>query len=296
METKVALTSCVKVQNQKVQPVWDEIEKFDPDVLVLAGDNVYGHQSKTNEKAEAYMIDKYERQYKTEVPNFTKLLAKLNAGGRQDVVSTWDDHDFGPNNSKGSKVSDHWKDFVKRMFTKYNYWSADRIRQKEGIYHSVVLHGIKFISLDVRTFRNKSHKISLWKLNLFKRKDATILGDNQKAWFEKEIKHGGPVAIVSGSTFSNGKDGWKNYKADRKWLLDLCYDHGNVTLLSGDVHTNRVLQYQREGNDRIMYEITSSASGRDNKNNWGELVFNQAGLLRYTFHGKDKGSLKKVKL
>jgi len=274
-QVKIAMTSCVKVQNQSVQPVWDAIDKFEPTILVLGGDNIYAHQKKLKKD---YMIEKYERQYISDVPNYKKLLDKMTPN----IVSVWDDHDFGKNNSKGDEEPQWWKDFVKEQFVKYNYWSADRVPETAGIYHSYLKDGVKFIMLDVRTFRTKARKC----FGLKKYPNRKFLGDAQWLWLEKELVHDGAIVIVSGSTFSRGKDGWKNYPEERERFLKVCMGiKSPVTLLSGDIHTNKLVHYY-DGMGNIMTEVTSSGAGRDNLDNWAEVIVDsELGLRYYLFHG-----------
>ena len=278
---KIALVSCVKIQNQVEQPIWDEISEYKPDVLVLAGDNVYGHQRKTNSKAREYMTDKYVRQYS--LPNFRELLNKMSPR----IISVWDDHDFGPNNSRGADLSINWIDFVTRAFKAYNPWCKGRIQQRFGIFHSYTppeFRGFKFIALDVRTFRTKAKK---W--FFFKNKKRKFLGDEQWAWLIEQFDCDKHLILVSGSTFSKGKDGWKNYPEEREAFLELCGSHDyGVTLLSGDIHTNKKIEYH--GSGRYFEEIISSGGGRDELNHWAEIELNHDSVFKVKFHGKHKGS------
>ena len=45
---KIAAASCAKIKWMREQPVWDEIRDFEPDILLLHGDNVYLDVSDNN--------------------------------------------------------------------------------------------------------------------------------------------------------------------------------------------------------------------------------------------------------
>lgn len=109
---KVIVTSCMDAERDPVQPIWEEIERRSPDVLMLLGDNIYmdwGDLGESNFKKyilesekkglEAFALEmhrRYEKQWA--VPSFQSCIRNLRNHGKQLFVC-WDDHDFAWNNS-----------------------------------------------------------------------------------------------------------------------------------------------------------------------------------------------------
>jgi phosphodiesterase/alkaline phosphatase D-like protein len=115
---KIAFASCMDAYRVPQQPVWDEINRRQPDVLLLLGDQIYmdwGDLGESNWKkawdkdatktlanfAEE-MHARYKRQW--EVDSFRTLIADMVARkGSASVQLTWDDHDFAWNNRDGCR-------------------------------------------------------------------------------------------------------------------------------------------------------------------------------------------------
>lgn len=117
--TKIIFTSCMDAMRVPEQPIWDEIAKAKPDLLLLLGDQIYmdwglslsktPRWKKIVEKepggAQAYadeMYQRYKRQW--EVPSFQVLMRDMRAR-QKEVRIVWDDHDFAWNNSVGEPGS-----------------------------------------------------------------------------------------------------------------------------------------------------------------------------------------------
>ncbi len=103
--TRIAIASCCKIQNVGDQPVWSEIEEHDPDLLLLLGDNVYMPNSRWDH---GFMEQRYKEQFAE--PHFASLIQKV------PFLATWDDHDFGINDSRGAYISDSYRRESGRQF------------------------------------------------------------------------------------------------------------------------------------------------------------------------------------
>jgi alkaline phosphatase D len=82
--TRFTLGSCNK-QN-KDQPLWDEMIRHEPQFFMWMGDNIYGDTED---------MDILRQKYQTQLnqPGYKALLSTT------PVIGTWDDHDYGANNS-----------------------------------------------------------------------------------------------------------------------------------------------------------------------------------------------------
>ena len=150
---KIAFVSCSKIQRLNVQPAWAAIKNEEPDHLLLLGDNVYSPPLSWSHK-------KMEKRYKEQFAesNFNTLI--------QDVPfnAIWDDHDFGPNNTKGAHIPLRKKIKSRDLFHKYMKCSTNL----PHVYHSFEIGDVKVIMLDTRYYREKPRA----------RDEATILGSD----------------------------------------------------------------------------------------------------------------------
>ena len=80
----IAFGSCS--DEDKPQSLWDDILADDPDLWIWLGDNVYADTENMDT-----MRAKYNKQKSN--PIYQQLIKSAQIEG------TWDDHDFGPNNS-----------------------------------------------------------------------------------------------------------------------------------------------------------------------------------------------------
>ena len=116
---KIAFTSCMDATRVPMQPVWSEILRRQPDVVMLLGDQIYmdwGDLGASNwkkliardpgkglEKFAQDMHYRYETQAR--VKEFMALMQYLRGDGKT-LLMTWDDHDFAWNNSLGAGPDD----------------------------------------------------------------------------------------------------------------------------------------------------------------------------------------------
>ena len=147
--TRIAITSCCKIQMVREQIGWSQIEAAEPDLLLLLGDTAYMHNSRWDH-------DGLDRRYceQFEEPHFASLVENV------PFLATWDDHDFGTNDSAGGEIAD-WKRRKSRKLFDKHIW-ADRLRHRirkpcsAGIYYSIDFNDIRVIMVDVRYFRTGS--------------------------------------------------------------------------------------------------------------------------------------------
>jgi alkaline phosphatase D len=233
---KVALGSCNKIILPQHQ--WRNISKLKPDLFIFGGDNIYADRF--------YTFKKIERDYwlQNHQPSYRKFLKTV------PIIGTWDDHDYGLNNGGEEYLE---KSNSQKHFLDFMHAEQDDLRRtQEGIYRSYVFGSgnqqVKILLLDVRYFRNK----------------ATILGQKQWSWLEKELKNSKATfhLIVSGTAifypdFKNGEE-WVDVDGEVQRLLAILAKHQpkGTLLISGDKHHSAFVKVQSHG--KIWHEFMSS--------------------------------------
>lgn len=294
---KVAFGSCGSQDHPL--PIFDVVVKHKPNLFIFLGDNIYGDTKSMKE-----LQDKYDKL--AAKPTFQNLKNNV------PIIATWDDHDFGWNDTgKHYPYKKESKDIFLRFFNKPE--QSER-RQHEGIYTSYFYEikgkKIQVILLDNRTFRHdllpyngefKNDKRYFYELDYAPHtsKDSTLLGEQQWAWLEKEFQKPADVRLIgSGSQFSiefNGYEAWANFPHEQKRMLDLIKKTkaSGVVFLTGDVHYAEISKLSYEGLYPI-YDITASGLSSTwkfatpNKNRIeGPIMDNHFGLLSIDCRKKD---------
>ena len=260
--TKIAFGSCG--WQDEPQPVLALAAEQKPDAFIFLGDNIYG---------DTESMDTLQAKYNRwgALPEFKKLDSATR------IFATWDDHDYGWNDSG------KWYPFKKEskeIFLKFFKEPAESERRKhEGIYHTEYIKSgdktIQVILLDNRTFRNNlllyDTSAKLPRESYFYTPDyiphvsgdSTLLGAEQWQWLEAELSKPADLRLLcSGSQFSieyNGYEAWANFPHEQKRMLDLIKKTkaNGVIFLTGDVHYAEISKLQEEGMYPV-YDVTAS--------------------------------------
>ncbi len=272
---KIAFTSCMDATRVPMQPVWTEIFRRQPDVVMLLGDQIYmdwGDLGASNwkkliqrdkkkglEKFAADMHYRYEAQAK--VKEFMALMAYLQQGGKT-LLMTWDDHDFAWNNSLGAGpddgkhgVPEEVKAISLALFRAFEKYLRNPVgsypglaatlsgmdkNPSHGIESTGVLkngaHTLPYQLLDTRWYRTSRNIAS---------PACSMLGTAQAATLTADIQKSEGLLIVAGGTPLK----YKYLISDQDWesTKDGTYpEYSNlltdaerpVLYLSGDVHRN----------------------------------------------------------
>jgi len=156
------------------------------------------------------------------------------------TLGTWDDHDFGGNDSDGSEVD---RDTIRRVFTEYRA-QADFGEEGEGIYTRLRRGPIEVFLLDARFFsRTGPSPIDPTK--------KTLLGPRQWKWLTSSLAEStAPFKVLATGMVwhdkpNREKDDWESYAHEREALFDFLAEHriGGVVLLGGDVHVSLLLEH-----------------------------------------------------
>jgi alkaline phosphatase D len=287
--TKIAFGSCGS--QDRPQPILDVALLYRPDFFIYLGDNIYG---------DSHSMDTLKAKYGrlAAKPEFQRLRQNTK------ILATWDDHDFGWNDS-----GKHYPEKKQATQLFLDFWQEPANsprRQHEGIYTAeYYTYGdktLQIILLDNRTFRSdllladpKAPKDSKYFYDLdyvpHTSKDSTLLGETQWAWLEQELRKPADIRLIgSGSQFSieyNGYEAWANFPHEQQRMLNLIRSTraNGVVFLTGDVHYAEI-SVLREPGLYPIYDVTSSGItstwlfATPNKNRIeGPVMDNHFGLL-----------------
>lgn len=257
---RIAFGSCAT--QSKPQPVWDEIVKTQPQLFLALGDNIYGDTTDME-----VMKGKYAQL--AAKPGYQALLKTC------PVLATWDDHDYGVND--GGAGYSRKVESQQVMLDFYGVAPDSPRRRRAGVYESW-RYGpegkrVQIILLDLRYFRSRAAKDTRppeekVRLNLVgwytpdPDPAATILGAEQWAWLEAQLKLPADLRLIGSSTqviaSEKGMESWGNFPLERKRLYDLIGRTGanGVIFLSGDVHFSEISLTQ--DGPYPLYDFTSS--------------------------------------
>ncbi|MDP6604093.1 MAG: alkaline phosphatase D family protein, partial [Rhodospirillales bacterium] len=235
---RIALGSCAR--ETRPQPIWDTVLAAEPDLFLHLGDNIYGDTEDM-----AVMREKYLALWNQ--PGYAKLRRTV------PVIATWDDHDYGKNDA-GAEYS--MKAQSKRVFLDFfgEPKSSERRTRDGGIYTSYVYgppgKRVQIILLDTRYDRTALTKVP--KPDRPQRRSqgmgyyvadgdpaARVLGDDQWAWLERQLRRPAKLRIVASSiqvlSDFTGREGWANIPQERERLIALIRRTGatGVVFVSG---------------------------------------------------------------
>jgi alkaline phosphatase D len=285
----IAFGSCA--EQYKPQPVLERIADLKPDLFIYLGDNIY---------SDTRSMDTLRKNYQVLAakPEFQKLKAAT------PILATWDDHDFGWNDS-GRHYP--FKKESKQIFLDFFGVPDPEVLKHEGIYYSKMMDQpngkkLQIIMLDMRTFRDKllgyngnRKGVAGYNYELdyspYSTADSTMLGEEQWKWLETTLSQPADIRLIGSSTqfgiTHNGYEAWANFPYEQKKMVDLIRktSANGVLFISGDVHYAELSRLNAEG-VYPLYDVTASgitstwdfATPNDNRIA-GPVMENHFGLL-----------------
>ncbi len=228
-----AFISCV---NTSTAPVWERMELLGIDQLYLMGDTPY------IDSADLAVIRQKHRNFLAE-PSLDSLVRHT------PVVGTWDDHDFGLNNSNGLSF-DYGKPTTRQVFVEYR--AHDQYGTgTEGVYNKVDHGPMEVFVLDPRWFSQTAP-------SPVDPSQKTCFGNAQWQWLLDSLRNSKAMfkVLAMGEIWQDKKnsetDDLFTYWYERDALLDMIRDEHipGVVLVGGDIHLSRYLKHpQRCGYD-----------------------------------------------
>jgi alkaline phosphatase D len=250
---RVAFGSCPKFQDDRVQPIWQVVSSFDPELFFWIGDNIYGDTLDPD-----ILREEYRRQ--RDVHGLQPLLHNTSH------LAVWDDHDFALNNHDRTNPI---KFDALEVFKQYWANPSYGLPEVPGVFFSYSYGDVDFFFIDDRFYRDPNSEPD--------RPEKTMLGAAQFEWLTKKLAASEAVfkVIVSGSGFSRekgeGGDSWAAFVHERNRLFDFIRDHEitGVVLASGDSHIGElnVIPWSDHGG-YDLYDLVSSPLAQRNPESW----------------------------
>lgn len=261
---KIAVASCIKIQQTNPQPVWQEIQREEPDVLLLLGDTIYlEHNHHVDaEELRAELRSRYDEQFRE--PHFKALLDDVRARGAR-LLAIYDDHDFLGNNRYGGEAPPAMRQTAReelvRAFGLTPPASGD-------VYQQCRVGPTDIFLLDERYYRRSP-------VNSRDDRDA-ILGVKQWTWLEEAVNASQAqfIVVASSTTFHRfGDESWEQYPSAFDRMRTLMQGRRGAMIVSGDVHRNTL--YDDSG---VLEVVTSGVARRGlvfgaARKNYGILTF-----------------------
>lgn len=273
--SRIAFGSCAL--QDRDQPIWDAIVASQPELFVFLGDNIYADTEDMQ-----VMQAKYDAL--AAKPGFQRLLAAC------PVLATWDDHDYGVDN--GGAWYPRKEESAKLMLDFFGVPKDSPRRKRDGVYGAYRFgpegRRVQIILLDTRYFkspmvpddRSPEEKKRLNIVGGFIPNDdpeATLLGEEQWAWLEKQLLLPAELRIIASSiqvvADEKGMESWGNFSLERQRLYQLIEStHAEgVVFISGDVHFSEISR--TSDGPYPLYDFTSSSLTHSHAE-WAQAVNN----------------------
>lgn len=237
VKTRVSLALGSCASSNKHPEIWQRMATEKVEGVVLLGDTPY---IDTADRA----VNRRKHREFIQFP----ALAALGAG--VPFWGTWDDHDFGGNDTDGRKAG---KEIIRKVFTEYR--ALDHFGEEgEGIYTRFRRGPVEVFLLDARYFAQTAP-------SPIDAKKPTCLGERQWKWLQRHLKASdAPFKILATGMIwddkkNSEKDDWHTYRHEREALLDFIGQEkiSGVILVGGDIHCCRALRYKTE--ERLGYPL-----------------------------------------
>ncbi len=254
----IALGSCAYINDEPYdrpgQPygggheIFDSIAALNPEMMLWLGDNIYLREVDYDSPSGMNYRYRHMRSF--------PMLQRLLQGTHH--IATWDDHDYGPDNSNSSFPL---KESALQLFKRYWANPAYGLPDTPGVFTVVGYGDADFFLLDDRYYRDHDQQPHP--------AGKQMLGAAQVRWLKNAL-------LASRATFKfvvNGSqillshrrvEGWRNFPDEYRDFMDWLVrtDVEGVFLLTGDRHMTRMSRLPRNGT-YPLHELTCSplASG-----------------------------------
>lgn len=222
-----------------------------PDVMVWMGDNTYMREPDWNSRSG--MLKRFT--HTRSLPELQPLLASTAN------YATWDDHDYGPDNSNRSWWGKEYSLELHKLFwPNPSYGTVST----PGVFTTFDMLDVQVILLDDRYYRSPA--------TLTGSSDG-ILGVAQVQWLIDQLVTSKATfkIVCTGSQFLTSdktKESYIHQQQERQRILDLIASNNvrGVLFISGDIHAAELSKMERP-NTYPLYEFTSSSlTAGSNKN------------------------------
>lgn len=266
--TRIAFGSCSRPELP--QTIWKTIAGTKPDIFISLGDIVYADKADVTKNGLEIALDNAFRKM-AENEDFNQFRARI------PVEATWDDNDFGPKDGGGDYAN---KEHSRQRFL--DFWNLPkndrRYNQSDGIYACKELGSsdrrVQLILLDTRfkrshlKRRSEQEILSLGPSNFgpylpSEDPDAQLLGKEQWAWLEKQLRKPASVRVICSSipfvASYRGWENWSNFPSEKQRMVDLISSTNaqGILFISGDSHYGEISLDEKIG-PYPLWDVTSS--------------------------------------
>lgn len=220
---RIIASGCARTGSDR--PVFDVIRRQEPLFMLHLGDMHY-------ENIEAADVEVYREAYRR------VLTTPVQAALFRDVpiAYTWDDHDYGPNNSdRRAPGRDAARQAYQEMIPHYPLAAGSG---NVPIFQAFSVGRLRFILTDLRSSRRPQRRLL--------QRIPTMMGDRQRDWFKEELlrahEAGEIVVWVSSVPWiyrpNPESDSWGGYSEEREEIANFLKEHEieNIVILAGDSH------------------------------------------------------------
>lgn len=243
---KFALCSCMDDAHHEPE-IWRDLIGQNPDAIFFIGDAVYVDKGGGDDVGGPRLWRRFYEAATTLEIYYSKRLIP--------IFATWDDHDFGMNDSGKEYpfVSESQRNFMQYFAMEPSHCSA--LERGPGVSSSLILGGQHFIFTDDRSWRFSSHS----------RDRYAHWGREQEDWiFSKLDQFKGFSWILNGTQmfpqmlFKQSFSGEHpvQFEAFQKRIANL---NKKVALASGDVHFSEISEIEDWAFGYRTFELTSSS-------------------------------------
>lgn len=223
----LAFGSCAKSKPIKL---WSQIDEQSVDGLVLLGDTPYIDSTKLE------VARRKHREFLS-IPQLAKLIEHTPTWG------TWDDHDFGKNDSDGRLSG---KEYSRKAFVEYRA-NHEYGQGEQGIYTKFEYGPVEVFLLDTRWFARTEKSPVDPSL-------PTLLGAEQWKWLKESLLASKAkfklltCGMIWDDKENTESDDWGSYTHERDALYKFVGENqiSGVVLIGGDIHCSRLLKYDTE--------------------------------------------------
>lgn len=246
---RIAMISCMDDSlTSEQRQMWTQLLGEKPDAIMMIGDNVYADRIPGGWKV-ASPDQLWDRYVDTR-----GILEFFKSPNLIPVFATWDDHDYGRNDSDRTyEFKEPSREIFQAFFPQEK--PAVGFEPGPGVASRWTAYGARFLLLDNRFFRSPNKIAS---------PDETHFGIEQEDWIWNSLSEStGPVFLISGDQFFGGYMPFESYEGSHPNSFKAQLSRWKkakppIVFMSGDRHLTEIMEIPRSVLGYSTFELTSS--------------------------------------